>query len=115
VDGEIGVVEIVFAGEVALELEGTEISLELLPTRLELGSKGLVVLFLQEVVAGQEVVVFLLEPLDQGLGVLEPREGAGDLLGRLGVGPEAGLPSLGLEPLYFPPSLSGVKDDPSLR
>jgi len=73
------------------------------------------VLFLQQIIAGQEIVVFLLEAFDQGLGVLEPREGTGDLLGRLGVVPEAWLSRLRLEPLYFPPSLSGVKDDPSLR
>jgi hypothetical protein len=114
-DGEISVVEVVFAGEVALELEGAEVGLELLPTGLELRGEGLVVLFLQELVTGQEVVVFLLETFDQGLGVLEPCEGSGDLLGRLGVVPETWLTRLRLEPLYFPPSLSGVKDDPSLR
>jgi hypothetical protein len=36
-DGEISVIEIVFAGEIAFELEGAEIRLELLPSGLQFG------------------------------------------------------------------------------
>jgi hypothetical protein len=114
-DGKIRVVEVVFTREIAFELEVAEVGFEFLEALLHLGHQPLVVLFLEEFLISQEVAVLLLEILHEGLGVLQAGQLGGDVPGRFGIVPKAGLGGLLFEFLYFPLDLSGVKDDPSLR
>ena len=90
-------------------------SLEFLVALLHLGYKAGIVLFLEQFLVGQQIVILLFEIQHQGLGVFQPGQLGGHFLGGLGIFPEVGLGGLFLEALYVPLDLSGVKDDPSLR
>jgi hypothetical protein len=114
-DGKIRVVIIVLPGEVPFELEIPVIRFEFFETGFELGDQRFVVLFLEELVIGEQVVILLLKVQDEGLGILELGQLARDFLGFFGFIPEFRMGGLFFESLDVPLYLSGVKDDPSLR
>ena len=84
------------AREIPLQFEIAVIHLEAVEALLHLGQERRVMLFLQQFLAGQEVVVLLLKMADQGLGVLQPGKLGSGFLGGLGIVPEVGLGGLSL-------------------
>jgi len=70
---QVGVVEIVFAGEIPLQLELVEFSLEAVVVLLAFVEQGGVVAVLEDFMEGQQVLVVLLELLEEGVVVLQPR------------------------------------------